>query len=58
MHLGFEDEAKGLKLETMALNLKATKGPVHPYGPQLLPTTADLGAVALNSKNPHEPLHI
>eukprot|EP00434_Breviolum_minutum_P013079 symbB.v1.2.011525.t1/scaffold778.1/size163404/8 len=55
VHLGFEDEAKGLKLETMAFNMRALKrGPVHPDGPHLLPTTGDLGAVALNTKNPHE----
>ncbi|CAK8985199.1 Pyrrolidone-carboxylate peptidase (5-oxoprolyl-peptidase) (Pyroglutamyl-peptidase I) (PGP-I) (Pyrase) [Durusdinium trenchii] len=55
VHLGFEDEAKGLKLETMAFNARAeNKGPVVPTGPKLLPTTGDLGAVALNTKNPHE----
>ncbi|OLQ06855.1 Pyrrolidone-carboxylate peptidase [Symbiodinium microadriaticum] len=55
VHLGFEDEAKGLKLETMAANVRALhKGKVAPEGPQLLPTTSDLGAVALNTQNPHE----
>ncbi|CAE8581307.1 unnamed protein product [Polarella glacialis] len=55
VHLGFEDSAKGLKLETMALNQRALhQGPVVPLGPLLLPTTADLGAVAMNTHNPHE----
>mmetsp|Transcript_55967 Transcript_55967/g.122404 ORF Transcript_55967/g.122404 Transcript_55967/m.122404 type:complete len:219 (+) Transcript_55967:42-698(+) len=55
VHLGFEDEAKGLKLETMAFNLRASSThPVVPEGPHLLPTTGDLGAVALNTHNPHE----
>ncbi|CAE7715181.1 pcp, partial [Symbiodinium pilosum] len=55
VHLGFEDEAKGLKLETMAANVRALKrGRVVVGGPQLLPTTGDLGAVALNTQNPHE----
>eukprot|EP00440_Ansanella_granifera_P076297 gb/GFBE01082798.1/.p1 GENE.gb/GFBE01082798.1/~~gb/GFBE01082798.1/.p1 ORF type:complete len:243 (+),score=34.71 gb/GFBE01082798.1/:1-729(+) len=55
VHLGFEDEAKGLKLETMASNQRALNaGPVDVLGPSLLPTTADLGAVALNTNNPHE----
>ena len=55
VHLGFEDEAKGLKLETMAFNAKASStDPVVPEGPHLLPTTGDLGAVALNTQNPHE----
>ena len=55
VHLGFEDEAKGLKLETMAANQRALKrGKVVLEGPQLLPTTSDLGAVALNTHNPHE----
>ncbi|CAE7426019.1 pcp [Symbiodinium natans] len=55
VHLGFEDEAKGLKLETMAANKRALhKGKVASAGPELLPTTGDLGAVALNTNNPHE----
>eukprot|EP00438_Fugacium_kawagutii_P005673 Skav227803 [mRNA] locus=scaffold948:83585:84247:+ [translate_table: standard] len=55
VHLGFEDEAKGLKLETMAFNHRALHSdPVVPEGPHLLPTTGDLGAVALNTRNPHE----
>ena len=53
VHLGFEDEAKGLKLETMAFNLRVSSThPVVPEGPHLLPTTGDLGAVALKHTQP------
>lgn len=48
--LSLPSKASNAARNNRALN----RGPVAPEGPQFLPTTGDLGAVALNTHNPHE----
>lgn len=52
LHLGLEDVAAGLKLETIALNQLASASPatqpIVPNGPQLLPSTIDLSHIRIS----------
>lgn len=69
LHLGYEDHARGLKLETVAKNVRAQQGGVisadygdacttasliYPDSPCLLPTTAPLDRISL----PGVPVHL
>jgi len=49
VHMGLEDRAKGLKIEVAALNNRASDNTtVYPTAPPILPTTVDLGKLALD----------